>query len=64
MQAIVPRRFKAVQTSDASSWYVLVALPRGLTRRVNGFETEQKAKDWIARDAAAWLKRTEGGKYS
>jgi hypothetical protein len=31
---------------------------------VNGFETEQKAKDWIARDAAAWLKRTEGGKYS
>jgi hypothetical protein len=57
-------RFRAVQSSDGSNWYVAVTLPSGMSRHVDGFLTEQGARDWIARDADAWLKRTEGGKFS
>jgi hypothetical protein len=56
--------FRAVQSSDGSNWYVTVTLPNGMSRRVDGFASEHGARDWIARDADAWLKRTEGGKFS
>jgi hypothetical protein len=57
-------RFMAVQASDGTAWYVIVALPNGVTRRVDGFTTEQDAREWIRRDSSAWLKRIEGGKFA
>jgi hypothetical protein len=56
-------KFTAVGLQDHSGWIVRVELPRGLTRLVDGFKSEQQAKDWIKRDSAAWLKRVEGGKF-
>jgi hypothetical protein len=57
-------RFRAVQSCDGLNWCVAVTLPRGISRCVDGFPSEQGARDWITRDADAWLKRTEGGKFS
>lgn len=56
-------RFMAVEAS-ATAWHVIVTLPNGVTRRVDGFTTAQDAREWIRRDSSAWLKRIEGGKFA
>jgi len=44
-------------------WFVHLQLPRGLSRRIDGFHSQQAANDWIKLDSAAWLKRMEGGQH-
>jgi hypothetical protein len=44
-------------------WYVRVTLPHGEQLLMSRFETEVRAKEWIATHAAAWLKKYRGGRY-
>ena len=57
-------KFEAVALTAAEpGWYVRVTLPHGEQVLLNQFETEVRAKDWIATSAAAWLKGYRGGRY-
>jgi hypothetical protein len=60
--SVTAPQFEARRVLDGT-WVVRVDLPRGLTRHVEDFKTEQEAKQWIKRDSAAWLKRFEGGRH-
>jgi hypothetical protein len=64
MREAARAKFIARKLEDGSGWSVLVTLPNGLSRRVDGFKTEREAKSWIRRDSAAWLRRTEGGQHA
>lgn len=63
-----PRRtvkFEPVELNAAEpGWYVRVTLPHGEQIQMNEFKTETEAKDWIAKKAAAWLKKYRGGRYA
>ncbi len=50
--------FRPVELKDRSGWYVLYS-PAGFapSEQINGFSTEKKAKDWIARESKAWLSK-------
>jgi hypothetical protein len=57
-------KFEPVLLNAAEpGWYVRVTLPHGEQIQVNGFETEARARDWIANKAADWLKKYRGGRY-
>jgi hypothetical protein len=56
--------FEPVELKSDPRWHVRVKFPSGQQTYVNGFDTEAQARDWIARDATAWLQRQcESGKY-
>jgi hypothetical protein len=57
-------KFEAVELKADPVWSVRVTLPHGEQIQVNQFETEAKARDWIANKAADWLKKYRGGRYS
>jgi hypothetical protein len=57
-------KFEAVEMHDAEpGWYVRVTLPHGEQLLMSRFETEVRAKEWIATRAPAWLKKYRGGRY-
>ena len=57
-------KFEAVEPKAAEpGWYVRVTLPHGEQILLSRFETEVRAKDWIATSAAAWLTKYRGGRY-
>ena len=58
-------KFEAVQlTAAESGWYVRVTLPHGEFVRLNKFETEARALDWVETSAVGWLKKYRGGRYA
>jgi hypothetical protein len=56
--------FEPVMMKIGSGWYVRITLPDGVGPQLGGFKTEDEAREWIARESAAWLKEYEGGKYA
>jgi hypothetical protein len=52
------RGHSAVNARNASLW----RLPHGEQLLMSRFETEVRAKEWIATHAAAWLKKYRGGR--
>jgi hypothetical protein len=57
-------KFEPVLLNAAEpGWYVRVTLPHGEQIQANAFETEARARDWIANKAADWLKKYRGGRY-
>jgi hypothetical protein len=57
-------KFEPVQLKAEPGWYVRITLPHGEQIQMSGFETEVRARDWIATNAAAWLKHYRGGRYA
>jgi hypothetical protein len=57
-------QFEPVPMRGASGWYVLIKLPNGQHPQLGNFKTEAEAREWIARESAAWLKKFEGGPYA
>ena len=58
-------KFKTVVLTAAEpGWFVRVTLPHGEHVTLNRFKTEAMARDWIATNAAAWLKKYRGGRYA
>jgi hypothetical protein len=45
-------------------WYVRITLPHREQIRINEFKTEAAAINWIASNAAAWLKKLSRGRYA
>ena len=57
-------RCEAVNLNAAEpGWFVRITLPHGEQIQLNKFETEARARDWIANKAADWLKKYRGGRY-
>jgi hypothetical protein len=56
-------KFEQVQLKAEPGWYVRITLPHGEQIQMSGFETEARARDWIATKAADWLKNYRGGRY-
>jgi hypothetical protein len=56
-------KFEPVQLKADPGWYVRITLPHGEQIQMSGFETEARARDWIANKAADWLKHYRGGRY-
>jgi NAD(P)H-flavin reductase len=56
-------KFEPVQLKAEPGWYVRITLPHGEQIQMSGFETEARARDWIATKAADWLKNYRGGRY-
>jgi hypothetical protein len=57
-------KFEPVQLKAEQGWYVRITLPHGEQIQMSGFETEARARDWIATKAAGWLKAYRGGRYA
>ena len=57
-------KFESVQLKAEQGWYVRITLPHGEQIQMSGFETEARARDWIATKAADWLKHYRGGRYA
>jgi hypothetical protein len=49
-------KFEPVEWNILPEWYVRVTLPGAKQLRVVGFETEAKAREWITKSSAAWIK--------
>jgi hypothetical protein len=49
-------RFEPVEWKILPEWYVRVTLPNGKQLRIGGFENEVKAREWIAKSSAGWIK--------
>jgi hypothetical protein len=57
-------KFEPVQLKAEQGWHVRITLPHGEQIQMSGFETEARARDWIATKAADWLKHYRGGRYA
>jgi hypothetical protein len=55
--------FQAVEMKAGLGWFVRVALPKGETPRLGGFNSEAEATEWIKLKSCAWLKAHYGYKY-
>jgi hypothetical protein len=57
-------KFEPLELKAEPGWCVSVTLPHGERIQVGRFQTEAKARDWIADKAADWLKNYRGGRYA
>jgi hypothetical protein len=55
-------RFFVRPAKIGGHYSVWVIKPSGMEQEIFGFETEQKAKDWIADKSAQWIKDSEAKK--
>jgi hypothetical protein len=56
--------FSALPSKEGSEWYVLVSWHDGrVPQHVTGFETEDAARAWIAKESPQWL-QNKGGSAS
>jgi hypothetical protein len=57
-------RFEAVKLSVAEpGWFVRITLPHGEQIHIDDFNAETEARNWIADNSEAWLKKYRGGRY-
>ena len=56
-------QFGMIQLKAGSGWHIRATLPHGEFVQVNYFKTAIEAIDWIADEAASWLKNYRGGRY-
>jgi hypothetical protein len=54
-RAATPIIVEAVKLGD--EWHVLARHPSGQQEHVRRFKSEREAKNWIARESKAWLKK-------
>jgi hypothetical protein len=57
-------KFEPVQLKAEQGWYMRITLSHGEQIQMSGFETEARARDWIATKAADWLTHYRGGRYA
>jgi hypothetical protein len=55
--------FQPIEMKAGSGWFVRVALPKGETPRLGGFNTEAESTEWIKLKSSAWLRQHYGYKY-
>jgi hypothetical protein len=57
-------KFDPTPFKIGSGWFVRVRLPNGDQTQISGFFNEAEAREWIATEAATWLKQYSDGKFA
>jgi hypothetical protein len=55
--------FRPTEMKSGRGWYVQVVYSDRPPLQLGGFNTEEEAKEWVAKEAATWLKEHAEDRY-
>ena len=56
--------FRPTEMKSGRGWYVQVVYSDRPPLQLGGFNTEEEAKEWVAKEAAKWLKEHAEDRYA
>ena len=56
--------FRPTEMKSGRGWYVQVVYSDRPPLQLGGFNTEEEAKEWVAKEAAMWLKEHAEDRYA